>query len=410
MKITSLFTRNEKIRGYRCEVNVPIHGDWRNGSTRKQKTFKVQHFGDSVTKAKKAAKAWGRELEVSPYKPQAVDKADEGREPLGVYADKIWESAVSELAPGTRKNYFGCWNAHIADAIGHVPIRDVSRSHIEILKDHLRKKTKKNPDGLSASRINDVLNALSLIMNFALDDRVIESNPVIGRGIRPKGQDRDIRQAITVRPDQLPSLVRECSLRGGVRRGAIVEFAYWTGLRASELWALRVKNVDLSNRRIYIREALKGTDEAGIRQTGGTKTGKNRVVPIFDPISESIAMAVAGRDENELLFPSANGTPIGHKNFLRSVRWNEAAIAAGFTGLWFHDLRHSFNTNLLNAGIPHHMVMAITGHTSQRTSLMYTHAQSEELDKAIGRIGGGDTNSDSNYLSANLLGNTNYDF
>ena len=57
-----------------------------------------------------------------------------------------------------------------------------------------------------------------------------------------------------------------------------------------------------------------------------------------------------------------------------------------FSRRTFHSLRHSFNSELANAGVAEEIRMKLTGHSSRAMNARYTHLQLDELKKAIGNV------------------------
>ncbi len=51
-----------------------------------------------------------------------------------------------------------------------------------------------------------------------------------------------------------------------------------------------------------------------------------------------------------------------------------------------HDLRHTFNTNMVKAGVPQSIVMKLTGHKTNAMFLRYSHLNSEQRKAAMGKL------------------------
>ena len=92
------------------------------------------------------------------------------------------------------------------------------------------------------------------------------------------------------------------------------------------------------------------------------------------------------------MFPSPRGKVWAHRNFYRDV-WEVAARASG-TEFTLYDLRHTFSSWLLSAGIPRVEVAAWMGHSLRAggapvntTTTVYAHATGEHRDRALEVIG-----------------------
>jgi integrase/recombinase XerD len=137
--------------------------------------------------------------------------------------------------------------------------------------------------------------------------------------------------------------------------------SYASGLRVSELVALRVEDIDSARMLIHVRQG---------------KGQKDRIVPL----SEALLAALrdywrALRPEGGWLFPSPEGDkPINVHTIQNACR--DARRAAGLKKpVTVHTMRHSFATHLLEAGTDLRTVQALLGHSSLSTTAIYTHVQ-----------------------------------
>jgi integrase/recombinase XerD len=185
-------------------------------------------------------------------------------------------------------------------------------------------------------------------------------------------------------PRQLASLPRFLSLQEvdrllaapdlstprGLRDRALIEVLYATGLRVSELVALRVTDVRA---------------EQGFLQCVG-KGNKERLVPLGDQAVSRVRQYVAGarpqllkRRESPWLFPSGRGTgKLSRAGFwkLLKVYGRKAGIQAHLSP---HVLRHSFATHLLERGADLRSIQAMLGHADLSTTQIYTHVLEARL-------------------------------
>lgn len=133
--------------------------------------------------------------------------------------------------------------------------------------------------------------------------------------------------------------------RLGPRHGAMVLFAAATGLRPGELLALEHRDIDREAQVVYVRRAFRN---------GRVKSPKTKASLRAVPLQ---TIALAALDERQpdpscpLVFPSERGGPLDLHNF-RNRNWKPAQRAAGITPLRrVYDLRHTFATFALRAGI-----------------------------------------------------------
>ena len=155
-----------------------------------------------------------------------------------------------------------------------------------------------------------------------------------------------------------------------LRRHAVVELLYATGVRVAELCAL--DRADLDRSRETIRVVGKGD--------------KERTVPVGGPALDAVD-AWAGRGRPELVGPhSGDALFLGARGGRLGVRQAREDVythlrSAGLDGAP-HDLRHSAATHLLNGGADLRSVQEFLGHASPRSTQIYTHVSVDRLRAA----------------------------
>jgi integrase/recombinase XerD len=155
--------------------------------------------------------------------------------------------------------------------------------------------------------------------------------------------------------------------RSGLTVVAALELLYVTGLRVSELLALR-------------RTALaSGAAMLTVRGKGG----RERLVPLGDAARQAVAAMVAG-SEAKWLFPGRNPaqamTRQGFALMLKPV-----ALVAGIDPARVspHVLRHSFASHMLAHGADLRSLQALLGHADIATTQIYTHVLPERLQRLV---------------------------
>ena len=149
----------------------------------------------------------------------------------------------------------------------------------------------------------------------------------------------------------------------GLRDRAMLETLYATGLRVSELVALKVFEVDLN---------------ANVVRTMG-KGSKQRLVPLGEVAAEWIVKYLGGRKAaSDTLFVTARGTGMTRQAFWQLVRRYGARAIPG-KRLSPHVLRHAFATHLINHGADLRVVQMLLGHADISTTQIYTHVARERL-------------------------------
>jgi integrase len=155
----------------------------------------------------------------------------------------------------------------------------------------------------------------------------------------------------------------------------IIATGYYTGMRKGEILRLTWDKVDLKNRFIQL-------------EAKDTKTGEPRVVPILGELHEILDVIPRAIHDNHVF--RYQGEPV--KDIKRSLQTacDNAGITWGKTreGFIFHDLRHTFNTNMRKAGIGDLVAMAITGHATREMHDRYNRIDREDIRQAADRLEG----------------------
>ncbi len=153
-----------------------------------------------------------------------------------------------------------------------------------------------------------------------------------------------------------------------LRDRAILEVLYATGVRVSEL--VSVKIVDIDFEAGYIRVLGKGS--------------KERIIPIGTYALEAIENYINnGRrklskgERGGYLFLNLRGKPLTRQGCWKLIK--TYAKEAGIKEISPHALRHSFATNLLQAGADLRSVQEMLGHADISTTQIYTHVSREHL-------------------------------
>ena len=203
----------------------------------------------------------------------------------------------------------------------------------------------------SASTINQAISAIRFLYLKVLGQNVILSRrPKADRRL-PGVLSRDEAQRIVDAPRNL-------------KHRALLALAYSAGLRVSELAALRVGDIDFSRGVILVRNG-KGRKDRYTILADRTRSLLESYMDLYKP--------------HDWLFEGQKG---GHLSS-RSIQevFSRAKDRVGIIkDLSIHSLRHSFATHLLEAGTDIRYIQELLGHSSPKTTQIYTHvAQSDFL-------------------------------
>lgn len=176
-----------------------------------------------------------------------------------------------------------------------------------------------------------------------------------------------------MKPQRLPKVLaqqevlRILSMVNNIKHKAILSTIYGCGLRISECTALRIEDIDSLNQRVWLRNA---------------KGRKDRITLLPDSLLDLLRTYYRLYKPKEWLFEG----PKFKQYSVSSIRkvFNKAKSAARITKpATVHTLRHSFATHLLENGTNLRYIQRLLGHSSSKTTEIYTHVCQTDLTKII---------------------------
>ena len=220
---------------------------------------------------------------------------------------------------------------------------------------------------LRASSQARLHSSLKRFFQFALRENRIAVDPTLRLDTPKKPQrfpksltESDV-EALLAAPDAASAL--------GLRDRAMLEMLYATGLRVSELVALKLIEIN---------------QDMGVVRVFG-KGGKERLVPIGEEASAWLTRylkdgrpRLLARAQSDAAFVTARGAPMTRQAFWYLIKKHARAAALG-KPMSPHTLRHAFATHLLNHGADLRVVQMLLGHADISTTQIYTHVARERL-------------------------------
>lgn len=165
---------------------------------------------------------------------------------------------------------------------------------------------------------------------------------------------------------------------------------YETGMRASEILALKKENIDLENRVIRVCETLshvKARDSdsptvfVDISNTPKTEAGF-RFIPVNDKCYQYIMYLLMDDIDSEFLIHNLQGNRMKLRSFQQTYKRICEELGVKYRGL--HALRHTFASKLIKKGVNANVVSKMLGHTSVKfTYDRYVHPDMEEYKEAV---------------------------
>ena len=355
-----------------------------------------------------------------------------------------------ELKPGSLSNgtvmaYQGTVNRIKQHPIGSRKLKTVTADHLQAYMDFLSFGGT-NPDGTTAKALSKgYLRLFSAVLQGAFrfavfPKRLITFNPMQYVVWRGKKEDYDLFSDEDGNTDSTPTLSHEQYLKleeflKKKDNPALlpIQIAYYTGLRIGEVCGLTWQDVNLDKQYLTVRRSMRYNGARHKTEIGATKRKKVRTVDFCNTLAAILKAAKTEQHKNRLQYgglyhlnnytevkekdrtyyevyslPRTDEIPEGYKEIsfvcLRPDGAYESPSTVGIMcrtasrkvegleGFHFHQLRHTFTSNLLSNGAAPKDVQELLGHADVSTTMnIYAHATREAkrtsarlLDKVVG--------------------------
>ncbi|MGR0171322.1 tyrosine-type recombinase/integrase [Pseudomonas aeruginosa] len=248
--------------------------------------------------------------------------------------------------------------------------------------------------GLAPATANRNLVRLKGVLSRAVDWEVLEVHPLVkvrrlkvdqrGR-VRylTKEEESRLRKALDERQDTMRSERQSANEWRAQRKHELLPDLYAlkftdhlkplvllainTGMRRGETFNLKWGDVDLKNKMVTV-------------EGGGAKSGQTRHLPLnleaFEALRE---WKEQQKGEGGYVFPGKGGKRLD--NVKKS--WVTLLVSAKIDGFRWHDLRHTFASKLVMAGVPLNTVRELLGHSDISMTLRYAHLAPESKAAAV---------------------------
>jgi integrase/recombinase XerD len=242
----------------------------------------------------------------------------------------------------------------------HMNYTKTSNEEIEEYMDYLKEEGKK------ASTISRNLASIRSFYQYLIRTKKIKNDPT--ENIQSPKVEKKIPSVLTSQEvELLLEQPKDVDLKG-TRDKAMLEFAYATGMRVTEIISLNIENVDLEQGFVICNTV-----------------GKKRNIPLgsisLKALKEYVEKArpILIKDENEkALFVNVNGKRLTRQGFWKIVKYykEQAHITKDITP---HVLRHSFATHLLQNGADLKAIQTMLGHSDISSTQVYMQFQDPAL-------------------------------
>jgi integrase len=347
-----------------------------NGHRKRERIGPDKQLANTVLKKRKVEIAEGKFL----------DK----RRPVTTTFDELADTYLAWVRPNERTGKPArkrSWKTHDLYAIGRMRayfggkrLLEITPALVEQYRDWRKATITRRKRLVTVATVNRELATLRRMFNVArrglivLKGGVPPDNPMAMVTLERERNERD--RVLSAEEFQRLSEAAEPWLR------PILLLAYYVGMRKGEIRSLRWEQVDLKTGIIRL-------------QSSDTKTDQGRVIPL-NPVLRSALSTIppvlgcpwvfvnpayveAWRANPDGVNPRFHATSITHA-------FTRACKKAGVKNATFHDLRHTFVTNMRRAGVDYFRIMAITGHRTMSVFKRYNLIDEQDLMEAVARM------------------------
>jgi integrase len=296
-----------------------------------------------------------------------------GRVTVGELA-QTWYDTTASLKPSTRLSYRSILDAWVLPRWAGTEVRRVEHGTVAAWTAAVVGRT-------SASTARKVVGVFRSVLELAVRDRRIPSNPAFGVSL-PR---LPVTEQRFLQADELEALA---DAMPSERDRVLTLFLGWTGVRFGEAAGLRVEAIDTLRRRARISEAV--AEVRGRTIVGTTKTHAARTIAFPAFLARILGEYLATVARDGLVFPDRVGGPLRVTAWHRRV-FTPAAQNSGLVPpkLRVHDLRHTAAALQIASGAGVKLVQQQLGHlTATMTLDRYGHLFPDELDALSSALDG----------------------
>jgi integrase len=310
---------------------------------------------------------------------QSAAAKTSGGATFGSVADAYVRSLDARIRTGsfrasTLRTYHNIIERDLRPMWGDTPIAGISSGDVAAFHEGLVERE------LAASTLNQTRAIVHGVFSLAVERFGLEHDASVAFK-RAKTRRATSERISFYPPDEVMRLVAAAE---GEQDSALFLTAAFTGLRASELRALRWRSIDFANSLIHVERGF--TDEGG---EDLPKSYRVRSVPMMPQVALALTKLRTREyftGDDELVFASAVGKVLDYDRLAR--RYRAAQQRAGLRPLRFHDLRHSFATMAVRQ-FPITDVQTWMGHADIATTRKYIHyAPQPEAAAKLGALVG----------------------
>lgn len=266
------------------------------------------------------------------------------------------------------KNTIISYERDLLSYIDFIQVNYKFRDFNQITKDHIMNFSRSlSRKGNSSSTITRKISSIKSFHRYLSSENVVDMD--ITRKIRKPKTTKSLPNVLNIQEvDKIIELTYISNDALSLRNQAMLELAYGSGLRVSELLSLRISDLHLNKGLVNILG--KGNKERII------PLNENTVFALQKYIVEARPLLKAKKAD--VLFVNRFGNPLSRIGFFKLIK-NLAKKANIVKEISPHTLRHSYATHLLENGADLRTVQDLLGHEDILTTENYTHVSKKHL-------------------------------
>ena len=261
------------------------------------------------------------------------------------------ELTLRNYSPKTIKAYRSCLRSFVKYFHPRHP-RELTQTDVREYLLHLI-----GEKNLAAATVNQVFNALRFVYV-----ELYKMPFTIGNIPRPK---KEKQLPVVLSQEEVVKILDAVE---NLKHKTLLMLIYSAGLRVGEAVRLKIEDIDSQRRLIYLK---------------GAKGKKDRYTILSDVALGSLRKYYKEYKPKDYLFEGAEGRRHLSERSVQNV-FGRAVKAAGIRKqVTVHSLRHSFATHLLESGVDLRYIQELLGHSSSKTTEIYTHVSQKALGKIV---------------------------